>query len=132
MREIKFRAWDKKRKSMNYGIEDMMNFGYFLQTPWIEVMQYTGLNDKNGKEIYEGDVVKIYTWRDEEEPELDEFTIHKIKWFGEYPAFDFEPQLDCESNGLHHAQCSDETYGIEIIGNIHENSELLEVKNGKS
>jgi uncharacterized phage protein (TIGR01671 family) len=54
MREIKFRAWSKDTKSMWWDV-----FGPMLQDDRYEVMQYTGLKDKNGKEIYEGDIVRV-------------------------------------------------------------------------
>lgn len=63
MREIKFRAWDGKQmyyhnwRDRDSQVHDLWQF--VVNVPDGELMQYTGLKDKNGKEIYEGDRLKI-------------------------------------------------------------------------
>ena len=131
MRDIKFRNWDKEKKKMEYrDFEDIMNYGWVQKAYFDDFvfMQYTGLKDKNGKEIYEGDIIRAYTFISEEDSKLNEYTIHQIKYMvdSDYPAFDLDPFIDCESNGLSYMAVDIDSCGVEVIGNIYENPKLLE------
>lgn len=116
MREIKFRAWDKRNKKMLswWDINDGYNFQsmiyeYAMNKDFYDVMQYTGLKDRNGTEIYEGDILKYTNFKREEE------TLH-VWWENEIAGFNFGNR-----------NLSLIKYHIEVIGNIYENLELLEV-----
>jgi len=117
MREIKFRVWCKEGKEFlvrkqirvwpskakvwiytNKSVNSENTLEWCIETKeWFNVMQYAGLKDKNGKDIYEGDVVKI-------------------NWYGDYEAeFPFIELYEAEAE-----------WDIwEIIGNIYENPDLL-------
>jgi uncharacterized phage protein (TIGR01671 family) len=133
MREIKFRAWDKEYKKMmewgkqlkgltqngiktvmSYNSEDSWSDCYNLKD--IELMQYTGLKDKNGKEIYEGDIVKYF---DNKEHIV---VVENIKELGTGM---YLKRVGSGYYTLNPSVIRD--YEVEVIGNIYENPELLEV-----
>lgn len=119
MRELKFRAWSYKDKKMVYGIEKCKvgcHFSDWLNNPRFEVMQYTGMKDYLGKEIYEGDILHYFCdW-------ILDNTKGKIifKEGGFMVSNSFDEMLTDLYKAL------DDTEGSEIIGNEFENPELLE------
>jgi|SRR5579864_428466 len=116
MKEIKFRAWDKEEKRI-VRVNGLTEFNDEIGVVWSEgigknisdmvLMQYTGLKDKNGKEIYEGDILQV-----------PGAIPAQVYWdFGSW-------QLRNGSlTGGMLANFDEEN--IEIIGNIYENPELL-------
>ena len=140
MREIKFRAWHRRNRIMYWfnllwGNTTQAGGGWvgMVDAPSepkykggdnrmqvdpcdCDIMQYTGLKDKNGVEIYEGDVVVlgqsdagVVVWQDD---------VTGFAWV--HP--DIDPaDVDMSEDGLG----SFETKQLEIIGNIHENGDLL-------
>ena len=153
MREIKFRAWLKKSKFMTpvsyleflQGGLKAFGAGVYLDNGWVTeengfkhecdlvLMQYTGLKDKNGVEIYEGDVLKIHgNYGSQSRMVLfnDEFLTYTI------PTKQEKIWIDKGSNHYKYCYQEDndrlyfltelESYEVEVIGNIYQNPELLE------
>ena len=118
-REIKFRG--KSRNSGKWVYAILHGFGMDLFNECVSkdtIGQFTGLYDKNGKEIYEGNIVRIY---DGERC----FNI-VVKWSEEAMAF---MACYCDGNQSPLSWFSNllsRTYEIEVIGNIYDNKELLE------
>lgn len=85
------------------------------------VGQFIGLLDKEGVEIYEGDICRVK----EDGNEYDHGTLHRVQYWDQdsYPAFDFEPPYDEDANGI---QCAIFGSSIEVIGNTHDNPEPME------
>ena len=112
MKEIKFRAWDKENKKFNYF--DLTDLWHDMADGNCddETMQYTGLKDKNGKEIYEGDIVKI-----------DNDTIQEISYWTERKYMKNIKQKIREFIGIYQAFIKQRK--VEVVGNIYENPEDL-------
>lgn len=107
-------GWSKKTYIASYEYSSLA-FVQQIEVIHETVGQFTGLVDRNGKRIFEGDIIK----------DCDYDHIHTVRYFGDedYPAFDCQPELQfCECNGLSHLCASS---AMEVIGNIHDNHELL-------
>ncbi len=143
MREIKFRAWDNELKEMDYNPmiptapyaedESLNESINFLNSGRSILMQYTGLKDKNGKEIYEGDILKwnvnklihrnSIDFNTTLDSPPDNYSTYVSKIIFENGAF--KACTDKNSKTLLHGDIPRNEIG-EVIGNIYKNPELLE------
>lgn len=122
MREIKFRAWDGRNNFMTDGVVIMnadINFGIrMLEREGWALMQYTGLKDKNGVEIYEEDILAEYDgrviWIDD-------------AWYVNHAQGEVRVNTQL-SQWLRKRERAG--IGTEVVGNIYENPELLQSEAG--
>ena len=143
MRELKFRAWntEEKRMSQPFQFKDLSGFddgAVYLGYPMIgssldddcwEFIQYTGLKDRNGKEIYEGDIIRNH-WDNCHGEFIGNDWI--VKWGGHETSADY---YACSVTGFYGESIREKSepehhlYALngelEVIGNIYENQELL-------
>lgn len=120
----KFRAWDSWRKRMSVvdriyidteGVRLYDDFGeYWRDFRDVELMQSTGLKDKNGKEIFEGDIVD-YKGRKA-----------LVSWHGSYASFIYRFVDELQKRNAEWNPLCLAYMRCEVIGNIYENPELLE------
>ena len=138
MREILFRGTRKDNGEWVYGYYEFYNGGHYINVQtdrvnsggypireFIEVIpetvgQYTGFTDKNGKKIFEGDIIDASKeWWDAGGPAGHHSPIIEVKWDEDFCGFDPFANYDCDCGVYISA------LGCVIIGNIHDNPELL-------
>ncbi len=124
MREIEFRAWDSQLHLM-FGFPEVVSLiGEQVTLQYqnkksrrFTLLQFTGLHDKNGKEIYEGDILR--------QTLIDDSPIGLVEYDTDLATFAVRYK---KSDGSGDGLCNVVAFGgkeIEIIGNIYENPELL-------
>ena len=124
MRKIKFRAWDNNKKKMVYSDDGNQEYGWFTGNDGCmicvrieeekdvklnNIMQYTDVEDKNNKGIYEGDIIYIK----DRYSSYNDIVIYENGFF----------KLDDEEDETLHSAVS--FWDGEVVGNIYENKELL-------
>lgn len=124
MNNLKFRAWDKKLKllgnvsnidfefeEVTFYIDDEEELDVSQTFKDVEIMQSTGLKDKNGLEIFEGDIVR----------NTHTGSVGRVHWCVHNTGFFYYVEKDKKDYTVFRAK-----YNLEVIGNIYEDKELIE------
>jgi uncharacterized phage protein (TIGR01671 family) len=124
-REIKFRAYDKFNKEMFYSDRKLRDYEFFRDFEFrvdagngVELMQYTGLKDKNGKEIYEGDILTVKS-----KSAYKYITAIELGWTDDNEYGWYWLNNQGTKNIVRDVDMISERY--EVIGNIYENPNLF-------
>ena len=123
MREIKFRAYDYDNKRFEYDVQ--YNYDYELGSSFLDILednnflveQYTGIKDMNDVEVYEGDIIKFHV--------VMLSPDDKVGYVKYYPEYGYSIMLNRGSLLRQEYWASGDKHTIEVIGNIHEDEELL-------
>lgn len=120
----RYRVWDKEEKKMIYDAEntydnypvDISSFGVILDLPnFYDVMQYIGIKDVNSNRIYEKDIVRITT------TQTEETRIGEVIYYTGNAMYLVETTMEDYFTFM-----SQDIKSVEVLGNIHENKELLD------
>jgi hypothetical protein len=122
MNNLKFRAWDKANKEMlkidvidfflkGIRVLEHKDNSFFMKFSDVEIMQSTGLFDKNGVEIFEGDIVR----------NTHTGSVGRVHWCVHNTGFFYYVEKDKKNYTVFRAK-----YNLEVIGNTYENKELIQ------